>query len=230
MVIDIFSSQDSYIFYFTRYIRRAIWLQVLLIFLFLSYIFWLNISRYSLFIIKLLNFVYRIFFDNLGKENSIIKWGITLIYFSLFFFIFFLNYRGLVSYIFRYTVQILIVVPIGFRLWIRIIIFLNYKRYKNFICHLIPYGIPLWLSPFILIIETISNLVRPITLRVRLIANIGAGHIIIHLISIGCVFSRSLYYFFSLSFIISLYILFEVLISLIQSLIFFTLLILYLRE
>merc|ERR1712002_287117 len=82
---------------------------------------------------------------------------------------------------------------------------------------------PLWLSPFILIIETISNLVRPITLRVRLIANIGAGHIIIHLISIGCVFS-------SLSFIISLYILFEVLISLIQSLIFFTLLILYLRE
>merc|ERR1712090_16 len=121
-------------------------------------------------------------------------------------------------------------VPIGFRLRIRIIIFLNYKRYKNFICHLIPYGIPLWLSPFILIIETISNLVRPITLRVRLIANIGAGHIIIHLISIGCVFSRSLYYFFSLSFIISLYILFEVLISLIQSLIFFTLLILYLRE
>lgn len=230
MIIDIFSSQDSSIFYFTKFSGRIIWLNIILLFLFINFFFWLTLNRYNVFFCVLINFIYNIFFDNIGKENKSINWGIYLLFFSLFFFIFLINYTGLISYIFRYTVHILIVIPIGFRIWFRIIIFLNYKSNKDFLIHLIPYGIPLWLAPFILIIERIRNLVRPITLSVRLIANIGAGHIIMHLIRIGCVFSRSLVYFIRLSFIISLYILFEILISLIQSLIFFTLLILYIRE
>lgn len=230
MIIDIFSSQDSSIFYFSSSFPTIIWFNIVFIILFFNFFFWVRVNRLNIFFCLLRRFVYSIFYDNMNIETSNIKWGIKLIYFSLFFLIFFFNYRGLISYIFRYTVHIVIVVPLGLRLWFRIIIYLNYKRVKSFFTHLIPYGIPLWLAPFILIIERISNLVRPITLSVRLIANIGAGHIIIHLISIGCVFSSSLIFFFGLSFVISLYMLFEMLISLIQSLIFFTLLVLYLRE
>ena len=45
--------------------------------------------------------------------------------------------------------------------------------------HLVPLGCPLVLSPFIFLVETVSLIIRPITLSVRLIANIVAGHLIL---------------------------------------------------
>lgn len=230
MTLDIFSSQDSFIFYFSSILRSIVWIHIILIILFFVFIYWVSIRRLNIFFCILLNSVNKIFSDNIGKEENSIRWGIYFIFFFIFFLIFLLNYRGLVSYIFSYRLHMVVVVPIGFTIWLRIILYLNLKRFKNFFTHLIPYGIPLWLAPFILIIETVRRLVRPITLSVRLMANIGAGHIIIHLIRIGCVSSRSLLGFLSISTIIAFYIIFEILISIVQSLIFFTLLTLYIRE
>jgi F-type H+-transporting ATPase subunit a len=45
----------------------------------------------------------------------------------------------------------------------------------------LPHGTPLWLAPLIVVIEVISYLARPITLGVRLFANVLAGHMIIKL-------------------------------------------------
>jgi F-type H+-transporting ATPase subunit a len=49
--------------------------------------------------------------------------------------------------------------------------------------HLVPNGTPIVLISFIVLIETLRVLIRPFTLRVRLAANITAGHLLLRLIS-----------------------------------------------
>lgn len=48
--------------------------------------------------------------------------------------------------------------------------------------HLVPIGTPYALIPFIVVIEIISNIIRPLTLSVRLAANIVAGHLLLTLL------------------------------------------------
>lgn len=85
------------------------------------------------------------------------------------------------------------------------------------------------MNPFLVLIETIRILVRPITLSVRLIANIRAGHIVLRLIGI---YASSFVFISGVSFFLLLivqfmYIVFEMGICLIQAYIFCLLLTLY---
>ena len=50
------------------------------------------------------------------------------------------------------------------------------------LAHLVPLGTPVILQPFMVIIELIRNVIRPLTLRIRLIANIIAGHLLLTLL------------------------------------------------
>merc|ERR1711908_246104 len=52
----------------------------------------------------------------------------------------------------------------------------------NLLAHLVPLGTPSFLIPVIVIIETVSNVIRPITLSIRLAANIVAGHLLLTLL------------------------------------------------
>lgn len=54
---------------------------------------------------------------------------------------------------------------------------------SNLLVHLIPNGTPTILIPFIVLIETIRNIIRPLTLSIRLAANIIAGHLLITLLT-----------------------------------------------
>lgn len=94
--------------------------------------------------------------------------------------------------------------------------------------HLVPLRTPLILIPFIVLIESIRNIIRPLTLSVRLIANMVAGHILISLLS--NVLDRSLFLFFPLSIVLNILILLEISVCLIQAYVFVILISLYMNE
>ena len=108
-------------------------------------------------------------------------------------------------------------------------VFSRLKNINFFLSHLVPLGTPYPLIPFIVLIEIVRRVIRPITLSVRLAANIIAGHLLIVLI-------RGQIPYISISIIILvlmgllMLILLELAVSFIQSYVFRTLLSLYLIE
>lgn len=93
-----------------------------------------------------------------------------------------------------------------------------------------PLGTPSYLIPFIAIIETIRLIIRPITLSIRLTANIIAGHLLLSLL--GSSGSQILRINLFIIFIISQFILIilEIAVSIIQAYVFSILMTLYSRE
>jgi len=89
-------------------------------------------------------------------------------------------------------------------------------------------GTPLILINFIVLIELVSNIIRPITLSVRLCANIVAGHLLLSLLS-NFSLNRFIYFYYSLSGLLILGIL-EIAVALIQGYVFITLVSLYSTE
>lgn len=83
--------------------------------------------------------------------------------------------------------------------------------------------------PFIVLIEIIRNVIRPLTISVRLVANIIAGHLLLTLIGSIRAHIGYLLTFFLIVGIITLTIL-ELGVGLIQSFVFSTLITLYVRE
>lgn len=95
--------------------------------------------------------------------------------------------------------------------------------------HLVPQSTPGLLIPFMVIIESIRNVIRPITLSVRLIANIVAGHLLITLLGNQTALASNI---ILVSLIITqiLLLTLETAVSIIQSYVFAVLSTLYSRE
>merc|ERR1712214_269398 len=102
-------------------------------------------------------------------------------------------------------------------------------QYNNLLAHLVPTGTPAFLIPIMVIIETVRNIIRPITLSIRLAANIVAGHLLLTLLGSQGPRLRSINLIFL---IIGLYLLLllEVAVACIQSYVFTILSSLYLNE
>ena len=97
--------------------------------------------------------------------------------FSLFMFVVFSNMIGLIPYTFTVTSQIVVTFAFA-ALVIGTVLLYGLARHGLHFLHLfVPSGVPALLLPFIVMIEIISFLSRPISLSVRLFANILAGHI-----------------------------------------------------
>ncbi|KYN06112.1 ATP synthase subunit a, partial [Cyphomyrmex costatus] len=113
---------------------------------------------------------------------------------------------------------------------ISILIFRIFNFINKFLSHLTPEGTPFLLIPFIVIIESIRLLIRPITLAIRLTANIIAGHLLLSLLgSTGNKITPTLLLSFIIFTQILLFIL-EICVSIIQAYVFSVLSTLYLRE
>src|SRR4029450_12971908 len=97
----------------------------------------------------------------------------------LFLFFFFCNWLGLIPGTYTVTSQIIVTaVFAGFVYTLSIVLGFSLHGMK-FLGILVPPGTPGWLLPLMIPIELISQLARPISLAVRLFANMTAGHVIL---------------------------------------------------
>lgn len=152
---------------------------------------------------------------------------------GLFLFLIFINLAGLVPYVFRTTSHLAISFSLGFPMWLSLIISGTVFTPSSTVAALLPIGAPALLNPFLILIETVRIMVRPITLSVRLIANISAGHIVLTLIGnylTARLFIGSLSSTIVLLRIQVFYTIFEFGISMIQAYIFCLLITLYSDE
>nr|ABB96388.1 ATP synthase subunit 6 [Primeuchroeus sp. M48] len=106
-----------------------------------------------------------------------------LMFFSLFLFIMFNNFLGLFPYIFTSTSHLSVTLTLALPSWMSFMLFGWINKTNHMFTHLVPQNTPPILMPFMVLIETISNIIRAITLSVRLSANMIAGHLLMTLLS-----------------------------------------------
>nr|YP_003162789.1 ATP synthase F0 subunit 6 [Ramulus hainanense]ACH78285.1 ATP synthase F0 subunit 6 [Ramulus hainanense] len=125
---------------------------------------------------NLLNKEFKILMN--PKNNK----GSTMLFISLFMLIMINNLMGLFPYIFTSTSHMLMTLSMAMPLWLSFMIFGWTQNTNKMFSHMVPMGTPAVLMPFMVCIESISNLIRPGTLAVRLAANMIAGHLILTLL------------------------------------------------
>ena len=96
--------------------------------------------------------------------------------FSLFMFVLFCNMVGMLPYSFTVTSHIIVTLMLAIFIFIAVTIIGFAKHGLKYLSIFVPSGVPAVLLPLITIIEIISYLSRPVSLSVRLFANMMAGH------------------------------------------------------
>jgi len=96
--------------------------------------------------------------------------------FSLFMFVLFCNMLGMLPYSFTVTSHIIVTFALAAVIFVGVTIIGFVNHGIGYLKLFIPSGVPLLLLPLIVIIEIISYLSRPVSLSVRLFANMMAGH------------------------------------------------------
>ena len=222
MITNLFSTFDPS----TRIKLSINWRRALIWILIIPPIYWLIPSRLNLIWLNLITTLHKEF-KILIKRNEIK--GRTILFIALFSIIIINNFIGLFPYIFTSTAHLIHTLSIRLPLWLTIIIFGWLKNTKHILAHLVPQGAPRALLPFLVIIETISNLIRPGTLAIRLTANIIAGHLLVTLLGNSGT-SLSIYILNILIIVQILLLTLESAVAIIQSYVFSILSTLYSRE
>jgi F-type H+-transporting ATPase subunit a len=111
--------------------------------------------------------------DSAGKEGM----RFFPFVFSIFMFVLFCNVLGLVPYFFAVTSHIVITAALSVTIILFVIVYGFYHNGLRFLGLFVPHGVPVYLLPLVVAIEVMSFLSRPISLSVRLFANMLAGHI-----------------------------------------------------
>ena len=99
--------------------------------------------------------------------------------FALFMFILFGNMLGLFPYAFTYTSHIAVTFGLAVLVFLTTTIIALVLHGRKFFGYFFPEGAPVWLAPIIIPVEIVSYLSRPISLSIRLFANMVAGHVML---------------------------------------------------
>ena len=117
-------------------------------------------------------FVGKMIRDNVGNEGR----QYFPFIFSLFMFILFCNLLGMVPYSFTVTSQIIVTFALALVVFLGVTVIGFIRHGAHFLKLFVPSGVPLALLPLLVVIEVLSYLIRPVSLSVRLFANMLAGH------------------------------------------------------
>nr|QLD97262.1 ATP synthase F0 subunit 6 [Rhipicephalus evertsi]QLD97275.1 ATP synthase F0 subunit 6 [Rhipicephalus evertsi] len=200
------------------------WMSLLIWMMILPWSFWAS-SSFFLISWKIL---LKKFFQEISNNMKLYKLKNCLIISSTFTFILMSNCLGLIPYIFTASSHLVFTMFFAFPFWMSFILFTLINKFNMIMAHLVPMGSPMMLSFFMVLIETVSNLIRPITLSVRLTANMISGHLLIHLLSSISIFSNMLF-MMSIPVMMALLIL-ETAVAFIQAFVFVILISLYINE
>jgi F-type H+-transporting ATPase subunit a len=99
--------------------------------------------------------------------------------FTLFMFVLFGNMLGLFPYAFTYTSHISMTFTLAMLVFVLITVVALVLHGTKFFGYFFPEGAPLWLAPIIIPVEIVSYISRPISLSIRLFANMVAGHVML---------------------------------------------------
>nr|YP_002265592.1 ATP synthase F0 subunit 6 [Tetraphalerus bruchi]ACF35125.1 ATP synthase F0 subunit 6 [Tetraphalerus bruchi] len=152
------------------------WSSLILGVLFIPMPFWLIPTRISMIWIKSMYYLHKELKTLLNSKTS------SLMFTSLFMMILMNNFLGLMPYIFTSTSHLITSLTLALPLWLSFMIFGWINNTQHMFTHLVPLGTPGPLMPFMVCIETISNIIRPGTLAIRLTANMIAGHLLLTLL------------------------------------------------
>nr|YP_010983066.1 ATP synthase F0 subunit 6 [Rhipicephalus pumilio]WOH23050.1 ATP synthase F0 subunit 6 [Rhipicephalus pumilio] len=200
------------------------WLSLFIWMMILPFSFW---ASSSLFLISWKSLLKK-FFQEISNNIKLSKMKNCLIISSIFIFILLSNVLGLFPYVFTSSSHLIFTMFFAFPFWLTFILFSLVNKFNMMMAHLVPMGAPMALSFFMVIIETVSNVIRPITLSVRLTANMISGHLLIHLLSSISMYSNLLF-ILSIPFMTVLLIL-ETAVAFIQGFVFVILISLYINE
>ena len=163
--------------------------------------------------------------QNIGAKG---KKFVPLI-FTLFMFIITCNLFGMIPYGFTVTSHISITFALAIMVFLLVTLLGFALHGLHFFSLFLPKGTPWWLAPLMIVIELFTYLARPISLSLRLTANMVAGHVLLKVIA-GFVVSMSIYLkIFPIPFI-SVLIGFEIFVAILQAYIFTILSCVYLND
>nr|APX40100.1 ATP synthase F0 subunit 6 [Lachnaia gallaeca] len=222
MMTNLFSSFDPS----TNLGTNFNWISTILGVMIIPSLFWIIPSRLSLLWMKIIGTLHKEFKILINSKKS---QGSTLILVSLFSLILFNNFMGLFPYIFTSTSHMVLTLSLALPMWLSFMLYGWINNTTHMLAHLVPQGTPAVLMPFMVCIETISNVIRPGTLAIRLSANMIAGHLLMTLLgNTGASLSMIMINFLIVTQILLLVL--ESAVSIIQSYVFAVLTTLYSSE
>jgi F-type H+-transporting ATPase subunit a len=148
--------------------------------------------------------------------------------FTVFMFVLFGNMWGMIPYSFTFTSHIIVTFAMAIVVFVGVTIIGFIKHKLHFLSFFMPPGVPLIMAPLLVTIEIISYLSRPISLSVRLFANMLAGHTLLKVFA-GFVVSLGVFGVLPLAFVVALTGL-EIVIAFLQAFVFTILTCLYLND
>ncbi len=123
-------------------------------------------------------FIAKMVSDNIGKEGR----PYFPFIFTIFVFVLFGNFIGMLPYSFTFTSHIAVTLTMALVIFVLVTVIAFIKHGFHFFSFFLPAGVPIVLSPLMIAIEVISYFTRPLSLSIRLFANMMAGHTLLKVV------------------------------------------------